>query len=169
MFFAAGICLGFLFGSLSKDRAYETGLAQGRAETKAKYQKKIEEIFPSSPEPEEIYFVSGKVTKIEGQTLTLAVTLPAFNPLEDPEIVTMTAKLQDLTKIAKQILKSITELTKEAEAFANGVSDTPPSPYKELEINLSELEIGKSVSVESEYNIKGQTEFQVKKVVLISD
>lgn len=164
-----GICLGFFFGSLAKNRAYEMGLMQGQAETKAKYQKKIEEIFPPSPEPENLYSVSGKVTRIEGQTLTLAVTLPAFNPLEDPEIVTMVVKLSGAAEVVREIPKSPDKLAAEEQAFFAGERETPPSLYDEETADFSEIKVGDNVGAESEENIKGKTTFEAKKIVLTSD
>lgn len=139
----------------------------GRAEAEQEYQKKIEAAFPSLPEAAEIFSVSGKIKKIEGNSLTLEIMLPTPNPLEEPERKTVVVGVAN-AEIVKEVPKSPAELAEEAEEFAAGESETPLSFYNEEAADLSEIKIGDSVTAESEINIKGKTTFEAAKIIIMS-
>lgn len=167
--FIVGILLGYLVGSGAKNQAYQLGLEMGRAEVEQEYQKKIEAAFPSMPEPAEVYSITGKITNIEGQTLTLKVTLPVSSPLEEPRTEIKTVQVTNATTFVKQMTKSPEEFMAEEEAFAAGEREAPPSLYNEEAIDFSELKIGDTITAESGENIKGKTSFEAEKVVLIPE
>ena len=162
MFFVAGICLGFFFGSLAKNQAYKSGLEAGKLEIEEKYQQKIAEIFPLIPEPEQIFSGLGKIVGIEGNVLILEQTIYTVNPFEEPAVRKWQVKVIDSTKLVKRIDKTLEEMAKEME-----MSKEPLSPFKELNIKFSDFQIGQEIIAESEENIKGKIEFEAKKVILI--
>jgi len=161
-----GIIIGFLLGSLGNKEAYqkglEKGLAQGREEVEEKYQKKIAEAFPSLPEPEEIYSVSGEIVAIENKILTLKETIYPSNPLEEVKERNWKVKIAEATEIVKRIEKTPQELAQETP------SETPPSLFKEVKAEFSDLKVGEKITAESEENIKGKVEFEAKRIVLHS-
>lgn len=164
-----GILLGYILGVGAKSQVYQMGFLEGKTVTEQEYQEKIEKIFPPAPEPEKVYSVTGKITKIDGQTLTLKVTLPVSNPLEEPKTETKTVEITDATTVVKQLPKSPEEFMAEEEAFAAGEREALPSLYDEEAIDSSELKIGNTITAESEENIKGKIGFEAKKIILISE
>jgi len=156
-----GIVFGYLFGVGAKNQAYQLGLEKGKAEIEEKYQTKIEEIFPSMPESEEIFSVSGKIEEIKEKTLVLEETIYPANPFEEPEKRKWQVKITDSTELVKRVEKTSEEIAKEM-----GITEEPILPFKEVEIEFSELKVGQEVMVESEENIKGKTEFEAKKIIL---
>ena len=156
----------------SKERAFNQGLEQGRKEVEEKYQTKIEELFPSPPEPEEIFSISGEIKEIEEKTLTLETTYYPANPLEETKTEMKTVKIAEATEFIKQVQKPMEEFIKEEEAYRKAIEEnpetiiSPPEPFKELSISFSDLKAGERVTIETEQNIKGKTEFEAKKIVL---
>jgi hypothetical protein len=167
-----GTICGYVFGSGGKSQiyqqAYQTGLEKGRTEVEQEYQKKIEIVFPSKTEPTAIYSVSGKVTKIENQTLTLESSTFVSNPLEEPKTETRFIKITDSTEFVKQTPKSPETLIAEERAFTAGERETPPPLYNEETVSSSEIQIGDNVIVEAGEDIKGKTSFEAEKIILMS-
>lgn len=152
--------------ALSYSLGLTQGLTQGRREVEERYQRKIAEIYPAVPEMNEIFFVSGKIVFIEGKTLTLEETITSTNPLEEPRVREWKVFITDSTELVKRLEKTPEEFAKEE--ATRGEGETPPLPFKEEKIGLSELMEGGQVAVESKENIKGKAEFEAKKIILQS-
>jgi len=168
-----GLILGYIWGSFSsQEKAFNQGLDQGRKEIEEKYQTKIEELYPTVPEPEEIFSVSGEIKEIKDETLTVETTYYPVNPFEETKTETKTVRITEATEFVKQVQKSPEELEKEGEAFRKAMEETPeaailpPEPFKELTISFSDLKVGDRITIEAEENIKGKTEFGAKKIIL---
>jgi len=168
-----GLILGYIWGSFSsQEKAFNQGLDQGRKEIEEKYQTKIEELYPTQPEPEEIFSVSGEIKEIKDETLTVETTYYPVNPFEETKTETKTVRITEATEFVKQVQKSPEELEKEGEAFRKAMEETPeaailpPEPFKELTISFSDLKVGDRITIEAEENIKGKTEFGAKKIIL---
>lgn len=155
-----GIAVGYVFGSLAKNQAYQSGLGKGRAEIEEKYQKKIKEIYPPMPELEEIFSVSGRIGEIKDKTLILEETIYPANPFEEPKVRKWQVKIADFTELVKRIEKTPKEMAEEE------ILGEPISPFKEIEIEFSDFEVGQKIIAEAGENIKGKTEFEAKKVIL---
>lgn len=153
-----GLGLGYLLGSLAKNQAYQLGLEQGRTESEKKYQEKISQVFPSFPEPEEIFSVSGEIKEIGEKVLVLEERI-CDNPLMDCQIKTWRIKISGSTEILKNVLKTPEELAKEMEKG-------PAVPFKEMETDFAEFAVGKRMTAEAGENIKGKSEFEATKIIL---
>ena len=168
-----GLILGYILGLFSsQEKAFNQGLEQGRKEIEEKYQTKIEELFPSEPEPEEIFSVSGEIKEVKDKILTLETTFYPVNPLEESKTEIKTVEITEATELVKQVQKSPEELEIEEEAFRETMEENPeaeissPLPYEEFTISFSDLKVGDKITVEAEENIKEKTEFTAKKIVL---
>jgi len=164
---AIGLVLGYIWGS-------GQGLKQGREEVEEKYQAKIEELYPSSPEPEEIFSVSGEIKEVKDKVLTLELTFSPANPFQELRTETRLVKITETTEFVKAVEKSAKEIAKEEEAISKareespGVEPSPLEPFKkEQTISLSDLRIGNTVFAETDENIKGKTEFTARRIILL--
>lgn len=157
-----GIVFGYLFGAGAKNQAYQLGLEKGRLEIEEKYQKKIEEVFPTMPEPEEIFSVLGTIEEIKDKTLVLEEPIYPANPFEEPKVRKWQVEITDSTELVKRVEKTSEEIAKEEEALG----ELPPLFFKEIEIEFSELKVGQEIIAESKENIKGKTEFEAQKIIL---
>lgn len=169
----AGFIFGYIWGSFSsQEKVYNQGLEQGIKEVEEKYQTKIEKLFPTPPEPEEIFSISGEIKEIKDETLTVETTFYPANPLQESKIEAKTVRITEATKFVKQVQKSPEELEIEGEAFRKAMEESPeaailpPELFKELTISFSDLKVGDKIATEAEENIKGKTEFGAKKIVL---
>jgi len=169
-----GVIIGYFLGLHSgHKKAYNQGLEQGRQEVKEKYQSKIEELFPTPPEPEKIFLVSGKIKEIKDKNLTLERTIPPINPFEEPKTEIKKVKITPGTEIVKRVEKSPEELEIEEKAFRKAIEEnpkipiSPPDIFKETTISLSSLKVGDVITIEAEENIKDKTEFSAKKISLL--
>ena len=143
--------------NLGKNQGYQLG----QQDTETKYQQKIEEVFPTIPQPEEIYFYSGEITEIEGKTITLKASVPRTNPLAEEKFEIKKVNVKEATEIVKRIERTPEEM---------GAPTTPEEmiePFKEEEISFSDLKVGNEIIVSSESNIKGVSEFTASKVIKI--
>ena len=163
-----GIALGYVFGSGAKDQAYQLGLEKGREEIEEKYQTKIEEIFPSMPESEEIFSVSGKIEEIKDKNLALEETIYSANPFEEEKTRQWQIVITDATELIKEVEKTPEEMAIEERTMMEDPMAEPPMPFKEVKIEFSELKIGQEIFAEAGENIKGKTAFEAQKIILSS-
>lgn len=168
--------VGYSFGSKGKVSTLLTGkpsqdtFAAGWEAAR----KKLEESGLVRAEPTEIFTISGTITSINENKITLKANPTVINPLAEqaPEIRTITVTSE--TKIMKLNPKTPEEITKESEEFRKAMTalkpgatpPTPPSPYEEDEIEITDLKVGDTVSVTSEANIKMAAEFVAKEISL---
>lgn len=152
--------------------SYNRGYSDGQEEAEARYQKKIAEIFPSMPEPEEIFSVFGTIDEIEDKTIVLKIELDISNPFEEPKIETKRIQINDNTEFVKEVEKTSEELRREEELFVKALEENietdivSPMPFKEVSLSFSELKKGDRIEVEAEENIKNKVEFFAKKIIL---
>jgi len=161
----AGVLLGYLLGyAATKNKAYQSGFLAGSTDVETEYQQKIGELFPEAPEPEEIFSVLGRIKDIQGKTLILEEIVYFSNPFKEPEIKTWKVNATDSTSLLKRVEKTAGELIKERELLEPGEEIVP---YWQKAIEFSELVIGQDIKAESQQNIKGKSEFDSSRVVLL--
>lgn len=165
------ICLMISLSKLS----YNKGYLEGQRETEATYQEKIAEMFPSLPEPEEIFSVSGIIDEIKDKVIVLKVESVVSNPFEKPKTETKRIQVNDNTEFVKEVEKTPEEIQRDEEQFSKALKENPetdimhPMPFKEVSIFFSELKKGDRINIEAEENIKNKIEFSAKKIILTFD
>lgn len=126
------------------------------------------------PESEEVFVITGTITSITAGRISLKANPTVLNPLAEQAPETRTVTVNSETKVFKLIPKNPEELNRESEAFREeteklapgAVPPTPPSPYKEEEIKITDLKTGDIISATSETNIKMSVEFIAKEISL---
>ncbi len=168
IFVIVGVLAGLLIGGVAgyalnegeAEEAFRQGVSQGREELEKEYAEKLEEVFPSPVEPEEVYSLRGKITSIEGGVLNVKQETHFANPLKDPQVKTWQVEVTDETELVERIEVSPEELEEAGEE--------PAEPFKETEISFSEFEEDDEVFVRAGENIKGKEGFKAQKIVLES-
>lgn len=103
--------------------------------------------------------ISGTVTAIAGDKLTLDQDYFDTDPKIDGVTDVRTAKLVATTKIQAQTNKPSEQLNKEMAAFKPGPDATPPAPYTLSALKLSDLKIGDRVLITSGQDLRLSEEF----------
>ena len=153
---------------------FALGGGQARTET-AKLQAQIEKAKKSFPQIPELRSLSGKVTHIAGNTITLETSYPDTNPFESlPKERTIT--ISGTTKVVAYEQKDQVAVRKEMEDFMKNLRTarpadadarpTPPTPYTEKSASASDIKEGMMISVEADENIKDKTSFTASKIVV---
>ncbi len=131
--------LGYSFGSKGKvttlltgepnQNTFEAGWEAAR--------RKIEEAGLVRPEPTEIFTLTGTITGVSGNKISLKANPTVINPLAEQAPEARVIIVTPETKILKLTPKDPEEVAKESEAFRKAMSTlepgatppTPPSPY----------------------------------------
>ena len=171
LFFLMGMAVGYYLGielnkdgiELNKEKLIQLGREQGRKETEIEYEKRLSEIFPEPPEPEEMYSVWGIVKEKQDKVLIVEQTIYPANPLKEPEVKTWRIIITDQTELVQRTEKSPEELAQEG-----SLEGEEFLPYKEEPVDFSAFEPGKEIMAEAEENIKNKTEFEATKLILVS-
>jgi hypothetical protein len=135
-------------------------------------QEKIEQSGLLRPEPAEIFTVTGTITSVAGNKITLKAEPTVTNPLAEQAPETRTVTVTAETKILKLTPKTPEEIAKESEAFRKSAAElepgatppNPPSPFGTKEIKITDLKAGDTISVTAETNIKMAAEFAAKEI-----
>lgn len=110
--------------------------------TVAQYKKLLDYYFPV---PEDIFNISGKITEIQNNILSIEVIVQDFYAL--PE--------EWKTKIVKVIVTDETRITK-----------FDMDTGKQIELGFSDLKVDDQIMAGAEENIKNKTEFEAKYIEL---
>lgn len=147
-----GLGIGYWLGNLNSLRVSQEKLAEKEISW---WKSQLEPFYP--PLPEEIYSISGKITKIEGNSIWVEAQirvsqfpLPGGKEIETKEIKVNT---NDETKIVKVEIPEIPPLP-------------PEEPFREVPLKFEDLKIGDQVTVISKENIKGKVEILADKIQL---
>lgn len=144
--FFAGFGIGSWNGKMIAGKVCQGKLNQAQEEIKW-WKSQLEIFYP--PLPEEIYSISGKITKIEDKTIWIEskarvsqLPLPGGKEIETKEIKVNTT---DETKIVK---------------IGTAVIPVLPTgePFEETLLKFEDLKVGDQITVTSKENIKGKTE-----------
>lgn len=123
-------------------------------------------------EPTEIFTVTGKIIAISGNTISMTADQVVANPLADQAPTERTVTIPAGTKIIKSTAKTREQLSAEMTAYEKSLAElkpdterpSPPLPYAEQEIKLTDLKAGDTISVTSDQNIKFATEIVAKEI-----
>jgi len=154
-FLLIGLGIGSFYGRMSAEKIWQGKLAEKEKEINW-WKSQLEVFYP--PLPEEIYSISGQITKIEGNAIWIEsqIRVSQFPLPGGKEIETREIKVNVLpeTKIVKI-----------------EIPETPPlSPedlFKEVSLKLEDLKVGDQISISSKENIKDKTEIFAERIELI--
>lgn len=124
------------------------------------------------PEASELLTIAGAITEISGNQIILQANPVVLNPLAAPAPESRTVNITSKTKIIKQVAKTPEQLAADNQAFNDATSKlkpgatppTPPPPYTEEEIKLSDLKVGDRISVTSNVDIKFATDITASQI-----
>ena len=133
---------------------------------------KLEQSGLIRPEPTEIFTITGKITAISGNTISITADQVVANPLADQAPTERTVTVPARIKIIKSTSKTREQLSAEMTAYEKSLAElkpdterpSPPLPYAEQEIKLTDLKAGDTISVTSDQNIKFATEIVAKEI-----
>lgn len=162
----AGIFLGYRFefgqkNTVNVANEYDKGWEECRARYKelANTQSYEAEV--------EIRFLTGKIVKTDLNTINIDIIKFDYNA--DPNLDTRIIKIDDNTSINKVVKKDNEEYMEELgiynKNFDNG-QEQPPSEFKEIGINSTELKIGQNVQVWVEQDVRNIKEFTASKILI---
>lgn len=124
------------------------------------------------PAPEEIREVSGAIEQVGENSIEVTTQQKMSDPLRELVPETITVNVTDQTEIVKLEEKSSEVLQREQEQYNEKMQQyqesdqeepadlTPPQLFSEKKINFSELNKGQSVTVETEQDVTGKSEFK---------
>jgi len=160
---AAGV-IGYMIGTSSIG-----GVLGGDASLRAKLEE-VKKMFPTMPDSN---FISGQVKSVSGNVIIL--NTPTSNPFDESPVI-REITVTSATKIVKNENKSPETIQKEQEAyqkkmasFKPGSTDTlatPPMPFIEKEISVSDIKEGDQINVEAETQIRMVEKFEAVKITV---
>ena len=141
-------------------------------------QRLAESNFMPIMEDMEITFISGEVTEVQGNKISLKIQ--PLEPLADPELDNRIVEIDENTKIYQLVEKDQVEYQKEMEEFnkkmmeqmenpeAMAELDQYPEPYIKEEASLDNIQVGQTINVEAQENIKDVKQFKVIEIIIQS-
>jgi hypothetical protein len=154
VFLLIGFGVGNFYGKMAAEKAWQGKLAEKEKEIEW-WKSQLETFYP--PLPEEIYSISGKITKIEGNSIWIEsqirvsrLPLPGGKEFETKEIK---VNVLPETKIVKVEMAEIPP-------------PPPEEPFKEIPLKFEDLKVGDQITVTSKENIKGKTEISADRIQL---
>lgn len=160
------LLLGFLLGSQTTEKNWQEGYEQGR-------QALIERLSDTGyliPTIGEMRDLSGEITKIGEDRIFFKIHI--FDPLADPELDERVAIINEETQISLFKDKDPAEYQKEMDEWYRKTAEVqegdliaPPDHFIELDINLTDLNVGQSISVQAAEDIKEMKEFTATKII----
>jgi hypothetical protein len=160
-FLLIGFGIGNFYGKMAAEKIYQGKLAEKERELTEKekeigwWKSQLEMFY--LPLPEEIYSISGKITKIEGNSIWIEsqirlsrLPLPGGKEFETKEIK---VNVLPETKIVKVEIPPVPPLPTE-------------QPFKEVPLKFEDLKVGDQITVTSKENIKGKTEILAERIQL---
>ena len=160
-----GIAIGFVASRYSKSK-----LLTGKTDD-SNCEAKLEKAKTAITSFAETKFVFGKIKEIKDNSIIIESA--NANPLEDT-LTVKTIMVKSETKFMKSEAKDNAVFQKEMEEYqkttaaqANGTQiSTPPMPFAEKEISLSDLKAGDQITAEASENVKDKTSFEATKITL---
>jgi hypothetical protein len=154
VFLLIGFGVGNFYGKMLAEKIWQGKLAEKEKEIEW-WKSQLEMFYP--PLPEEIYSISGKIKKIEGNSIWIEsqirvsqLPLPGGKEFETKEIK---VNVLPETKIVKVEMAEIPP-------------PPPEEPFKEIPLKFEDLKVGNQITVTSKENIKGKTEILADRIQL---
>jgi len=123
----------------------------------------------------EIKNISGSISKIDGNKLTVKIAL--LDPLSDPALDVRTIDVDANTKFSLNVQKDPAQFQKEMQDFQDKMKTrqaadqsqpqapiVPPMPFDQKSINLSDLKVDQQISIVAGQDIKNTKEFVATEV-----
>jgi hypothetical protein len=159
VFLLVGFGFGNFYGKMSAEKAWQGKLIEKEKEIDW-WKSILKDFYP--PLPEEIYSISGKITKIEGKTIWIEslVKVSQFPLPEGKEFE------------KKDIKVNLTNETKIVKIEMAEIPPTPPplpppeEPFKEIPLKFEDLKVGDQITITSRENIKNKTEILADRIQL---
>jgi hypothetical protein len=149
-----GFGIGVFYGKNLADKSYRGKIIEKEKEIEW-WKSQLEMFYP--PLPEEIYSISGKIKKIEGNSIWIEsqirvsqFPLPGGKEFETKEIK---VNVSPETKIVKVEIPEIPP-------------PPPEEPFKEIPLKIEDLKVGDQITVTSKENIKEKTEILADRIQL---
>jgi len=146
------LLVGFFVGKISERKIWQAEIIKTQKEVEF-LESSLETFYP--PLPEEIYSISGKVTEVGDETVSIEtlVRVSQFPLPEGAEIEKQNIKVNvtDQTKITKFEMLLMPVLPEEETSV----------------VNFSDIKVGDQISVTSEENIKGEKEITASQIEII--
>ena len=151
---AAGIILGYMWGH------YQSA---------ASYAPQIEAVNKALPSATKATSVEGRVKQVNADSLTLEGVAVSMNPFAAGDYpMTRQVTITSSTKIIRVTSKDPQQFQKEMVAYQNSLQNrnqasstlTPPSPFNETTIQLSDIKVGDSVSATAASDIINAASFE---------
>jgi hypothetical protein len=154
VFLLVGFGFGNFYGKMVTEKIWQGKLAE--KEKEIEWWKSLLEMF-YPPLPEEIYSISGKIKKIEGNSIWIEsqIRVSRFPLPGGKEFETKEIKVNVLpeTKIVKVEILEIPP-------------PPPEEPFKEIPLKIEDLKVGDQITFTSKENIKGKTEILADRIQL---
>lgn len=151
------------------------GYVWGSTQVAASYASKVAEVNKLFPAPTQTQAVSGKVKQVTDSSIMLEGVSVSSNPFAGDFPTSRNVMITSATRIIKTSQKDGATLQAEIAAFQKsmlaskgGVSITPPSPFSETEIKLSDIKVGDMVTVIAASDILNSGSFSATQVQLAS-
>lgn len=187
IFFVFGYVIAFVKISPSGTSLVSVGPNTYQAGWDAAKQRLIDSgSVPSTGMNVEVRAVSGQITEINGDKITLKIR--PLEPLADASLDTRIITVDSNTKITSMVPKDPKEFATEMEAYSKkmsaninvtpnmtkvGSTSTPPVPYVPITppesftkttISVSDLKVGQTINVTTDKNIKDVKEFSATEI-----
>lgn len=173
-----GVILGYYLGMAYNPSGTKT---TDSYEVKKQFVKELRNKGFISPVPKTVNEVSGEIKQIESKALQLKTEQHEYDPLREfiPETVTVT--IGEGTEIVRIKQKSPEVINQEEEEFNEKMQQyeqsgkeepadlTSPQLFSEKKIKFSELNKEQSVTVETEQDVTGKSEFKAATIQVQSE
>ena len=153
---------------------YFLGYTNGSKVVVTSYSSKAAEVSNLFPTPQGALFsLTGSVKEIDGNIVTIDANPLTPNPFAENNFPTVrTVTVADATTITQMQQKDQATLQQEMLAYQKAVSAakgasstlTPPMPFSETAIKLSDLKVGDKITVTAGSDIRTATSFTATKI-----
>ena len=114
--------------------------------------------------PAEAYYLKGNIEQKQSDRLVIRQLPDIFTPIISSDKAEITIIIDNQTAIYLRKEKSAEELNAELEKSTS--PETPPLPFKEFQISLSDLKLNDLIYIAATENIKDKTEITAKAIYL---
>lgn len=153
------------------------GYIWGMTGTASSYSSKIAAVNKLFPVPTQTMAVSGRVKEVSASSIVLEGVSVSSNPFAGDFPTTRTATITSETKIVKSEQKDPTTMQAEFAAFQKAMQNnkagaplaTPPNPFSQKVIQLSDIKVGDIVTVTAANDILSASSFTATQVQLATN
>lgn len=147
-------------------KTFEDGYKAGYLAAKEKYRS-----VPPTPEGVAVLSLMGTINSVDGQQLSVTATSLDTDPTVDGVPNERTIVVSTSTSIVLRTNLSAQDFTKKMEEWNKSEDKTkvtPPTPYTEKSLSISDLKPGQTISVTSNEDLRLLTTIKAKQIVLVA-